>query len=240
MPVFQLTDDLLFPPPRLAREDGLLAVGGDLTPERLILAYSQGIFPWYAAGEPILWWSPAPRLILLPGEFHCSRRLSRQLRQGLFEVTMDTAFAQVVEGCANAGGRRKSGTWILPEMAEAYGVLHELGFAHSVECWQNGELAGGLYGVALGGVFFGESMFSRAANSSKAALAALCGQLVRWRFTCLDCQMHTPHLERLGAREIDREAFEELLDAGLARPTRRSRWQFDAAPPGRTPGRERA
>lgn len=209
MPVFQLPDDLLFPPPRLAREDGLLAVGGDLSPERLILAYSQGIFPWYGPDEPILWWSPAPRLILIPAEFHCSRRLARQLRQGLFRVTMDRAFAEVMAGCANEGDRDEMGTWILPEMAEAYQTLHQLGFAHSVECWQNEELVGGLYGVALGGIFFGESMFSRAANSSKVALATLCRQLDRWGFTCLDCQMRTPHLLRLGAKEVSREAFEE-------------------------------
>jgi len=226
MPVFQLSDDLLFPPPRLAREDGLLAVGGDLSPERLILAYSQGIFPWYSAGEPILWWSPAPRLILIPAEFHCSRRLGRQLRQGLFRVTMDRAFAEVMAGCASEGGRDELGTWILPEMATAYQRLHELGFAHSVECWQGEELAGGLYGIALGGIFFGESMFSRAANGSKVALASLCGQLDHWGFTCLDCQMQTPHLLRLGAREVSREAFETLLDQSLALPSRPGPWRF--------------
>ena len=227
MPVFQLTDALLFPPPRLAREDGLLAVGGDLTPERLILAYSQGIFPWYSEGEPILWWSPAPRLILLPEEFHCSRRLGRQLRQGLFRVTMDKAFTEVVAGCASEGERDEKGTWILPEMSAAYQTLHQLGFAHSVECWQEDELAGGLYGIALGGIFFGESMFSRAANSSKVALAHLCGQLAAWGFVCLDCQMRTPHLLRLGAREVSREAFEELLDQGLTLPSRPGPWRFD-------------
>ena len=203
MPVFRLTDELLFPPPDLARDDGLLAVGGDLSPERLLLAYSQGIFPWYSEGEPILWWSPTPRLILIPNEFHCSKRLARQIRQGLYRTSLDTAFREVINHCAGIRREHDNGTWIVPEMIEAYCRLHELGFAHSVECWQGNQLVGGLYGISLGGAFFGESMFSLAPNSSKIALATLCRKLARWDFDFIDCQMKTSHLQRLGAKEIN-------------------------------------
>ena len=147
MPVFRLVDEPLFPAPELAEPDGLLAVGGDLSPVRLLTAYAQGIFPWYAEGDPLLWWSPAPRLVLLPAEFHLPRRLRRTIASGRFTVTADTAFAEVVAACATASGRREQGTWITPEMRRAYVRLHELGYAHAVECWQQNELVGGLYGV---------------------------------------------------------------------------------------------
>jgi leucyl/phenylalanyl-tRNA--protein transferase len=229
MPVFQLSDELMFPPPQLARQDGLLAVGGDLAPERLLLAYRQGIFPWYSPGDPILWWAPSPRLILEPEKFHLSRRLARDIRKGTFRVTMDRAFREVIESCAQIREEQGPGTWISPEMIEAYWSLHEAGFAHSVECWQGGKLVGGLYGVSLGTVFFGESMFSRASNSSKVALAALCRQLALWDFEMIDCQMKTAHLERLGAREIPGEAFYRWLARCVREPTRRGTWRLESS-----------
>ncbi len=224
MPVFQLTHELLFPPPELARDDGLLAVGGDLSPERLLLAYSQGIFPWYSEGEPILWWSPTPRLILPPTEFHCSKRLARQIRQGIYRTSFDTAFREVISNCAGIS-RQDNGTWIITAMIEAYCQLHELGYAHSVECWQDDQLVGGLYGISLGGTFFGESMFSQEPNSSKIAFATLCRKLSGWDFDLIDCQMKTEHLLRLGAKEIDGLDFNSRLAASLTKATRRGNWQ---------------
>ncbi len=231
MPVFQLTAELLFPPPELARDDGLLAVGGDLSPERLLLAYSQGIFPWYSAGDPILWWSPSPRLILIPQDFHCSKRLARQIRQGAFQTRFDTAFREVISHCAGVRRASDNGTWIVPEMIEAYCRLHDLGYAHSVECWQGGHLVGGLYGVSLGGAFFGESMFSLVPNSSKIALAALCRRLGQWDFDLIDCQMKTAHLLRLGGEEINGHEFARRLNVSLAKPTRREPWRAQPAAP---------
>lgn len=224
MPVFQLTDEILFPPPELARDDGLLAVGGDLSPERLILAYSYGIFPWYSEGEPILWWSPRPRLVLVPQKFHCSKRLARQIRQGIFQTRFDTAFREVISHCAGIRRRHENSTWIVPEMIEAYCRLHELGFAHSVECWQGDDLVGGLYGVSLGGIFFGESMFSQAPNSSKIALAALCSKITAWDFDLVDCQMKTAHLQRLGAEEISGDEFSNRLATSIKKTTRTGKW----------------
>lgn len=224
MPVFRLSKKLVFPPPRLAIPEGLLAVGGDLSPDRLLLAYRSGIFPWYNEGEPILWWSPDPRLVLLPGEFHVSRRLARKLRQAPFRVTMDTAFRAVVEACAAVPRKAQAGTWILPEMVEAYTRLHELGYAHSIECWKDGRLAGGMYGVSLGRCFFGESMFHIVTDASKAALAALVDRAKQWQFTMIDCQVPNPHLIRLGAREMPRAQFLELLKTSLDAPDRRGSW----------------
>lgn len=228
MPVFQLEDILYFPPPELARDDGLLAIGGDLSPQRLLLAYQMGIFPWYAAGDPILWWAPAPRLILNPHDFHLSRRLGRELRQGKFDFTMDTAFRRVICACAEVRTDQHQPTWINPEMIEAYCLLHDLGYAHSLECWQQGLLVGGLYGVSVGGVFFGESMFSRVANSSKAALAVLARQLAAWDFDCIDCQMRTEHLLSLGAREVPGRYFFAMLQRSIQRADRRGKWQLEA------------
>jgi len=224
MPVFQLSDSLLFPPPALAREDGLLAVGGDLSVPRLLLAYQHGIFPWYSPGEPILWWSPNPRLVLFPEEFHLSKRLGRTIRQQVFSITFDTDFSGVINQCANLRLDDGEGTWLDEAMIRAYCKLHELGHAHSVECWREGKLAGGLYGVSLGAVFFGESMFSLVRDSSKVALAGLVERLKGWDFELIDCQVGTGHLQRLGAREIPGEEFSARLAQAVAKPSRQGRW----------------
>ena len=226
MPVFRLVDTPLFPAPELAEPDGLLAIGGDLRPDRLLMAYSQGIFPWFSEGDPILWWSPTPRLVLFPPEFHLPRRLRRTLSAGTFTVTADTAFAEVVAGCATAGDRREHGTWITPEMQQAYAGLHALGFAHSIECWQDGQLAGGLYGVCLDRVFFGESMFTRVTDASKVALAALVQQARQLGIALIDCQMTTDHLLRFGAREIERPEFQALLDEHITACLPQKKWRL--------------
>ena len=199
-----------FPDPELALEEpnGLLAAGGDLGPRRLLHAYRRGIFPWFSEGQPILWWSPDPRAVLWPDALRSSRSLRRTLRRGTFTVTGDTAFDRVVRECA-APRAGQDGTWITRGMAAAYGRLHRAGHAHSIECWRGADLAGGLYGVAIGRVFFGESMFSRAPDASKAALAHLC----TLGFDLIDCQLPNPHLARLGAVEMDRRRFRALLDA---------------------------
>jgi len=226
MPVYQLTDKLVFPPAELAEADGLLAIGGDLSPERLLLAYSNGIFPWFSEGDPILWWSPSPRLVIFPDEFKISKRLSRMVRQKKFTITMDSDFRQVMIACATADTRGEKGTWITGEMITAYCLLHDMGYAHSVECWFNGELAGGLYGIYLGGVFFGESMFSRQPNGSKVALVHLVQKLLTWDFDLIDCQMRTEHLMQFGAREIPGPEFQKLLAKSMSRSTQTDKWVF--------------
>ncbi len=228
MPIFRLNEEIIFPPPHLA-EDGLLAVGGDLSRERLLLAYRNGIFPWYSDDQPILWWSPDPRMIITPGGFHCSRSLARVLKKKRFSFTLDTAFRDVIDACAAVPRAGQEGTWITSAMRDAYVELHEAGFAHSVECRQDGQLVGGLYGVSLGAAFFGESMFSRASNASKAALARLVRQLDAWGIRLIDCQMTTPHLRRLGGREVPRAVFLNLLHRAMAHPTRSGRWRFTDA-----------
>jgi len=225
MPVYQLSEKLVFPPAGLAEKNGLLAIGGDLSPERILLAYSSGIFPWFSEGDPILWWSPSPRLVIFPDEFKIPRRLSRLLRQKKFSVTMDKAFHQVITACATIGKRLDKGTWITRDMLAAYRRLHDMGYAHSIECWQEDELAGGLYGISLGGFFFGESMFSRQPNSSKVALVFLVKKLLEWDFDLLDCQMKTAHLMQFGAREIPGSEFQKLLAKSMSRPTQRGKWQ---------------
>ena len=227
MTVYRLGREALFPDPREAEADGLLAVGGDLRPERLLAAYACGIFPWYERA-PILWFSPDPRMLLVPAEFHASRRLLRRLRQGAFELRLDTAFGEVIRACATVKRRGARGTWITPDMIEAYCALHELGFAHSCEAWSGDALVGGLYGVSLGAAFFAESMFHRRDDASKAALAALVWQLEAWGFELLDAQLHTPHLEALGLREWPRERYLDALARALERPTRRGRWTLSA------------
>jgi leucyl/phenylalanyl-tRNA--protein transferase len=227
MPVYALSEQLAFPPPRLASSEGLLAIGGDLSEERLLLGYSQGIFPWYSKGEPILWWSPDPRLVLYPREFHVSASLRRVIRRGEFTVTLDRSFREVISSCRRVHLRKDKGTWILPEMIEAYCRLHESGFAHSVEAWKEGRLAGGLYGISLGRCFFGESMFSRSANASKVALAALVKLVASIEFHFIDCQMRTAHLVRLGAREIPRAQYLEELKRALEAPSLIGRWTLD-------------
>ena len=225
MPVFLLSEELIFPPVHLAAEGGLLAVGGDLSLERLLLAYGRGIFPWYVEGEPILWWSPDPRLILYPEEIYVSRSLKRTLNTGMFEVTMDRAFDRVIRACARSRLQKGEATWIGADMIQAYGRLHENGFAHSVEAWQGKELAGGLYGVSLGGCFFGESMFTSASNASKVAFVHLARQLSDWSFTLIDCQVTTGHLMRFGAQEVSRPVFLDLLKTALELPTRQGTWE---------------
>jgi len=196
---------------------GLLAAGGDLSPARLINAYRHGIFPWYSDDQPILWWSPAPRCVLYPDTVHISRRLRRRYNQGLFTLTCDRAFADVIAACANPR-HDHDGTWIGAEMQRAYIQLHEMGVAHSVEVWKDDELAGGIYGLALGKVFFGESMFSRTTDASKIALVALCRQLHEWGFNLLDCQISNPHLVSMGTKDISRAEFEAHLKSASDAP----------------------
>lgn len=232
MPVFLIGPQLAFPPPQLSEPDGLLALGGDLSARRLLLAYRHGIFPWFSAGSPILWWSPDPRTVLFPRELHVSRRLQRQLRQERFEVKADSAFDQVISCCAANRRPGREDTWITPEMKKAYIRLHGMGYAHSIEAWRDGRLAGGLYGVSLGSLFFGESMFTLESNASKVALARLAEKAIEWGFRLIDCQMHTEHLSGLGARGIPRDEFLQHLKEGLLSPDRRGKWtqEFAAAP----------
>ena len=225
MPVYQLIPELsLFPPTEEAEEDGLLAIGGDLTKERLLAAYSKGIFPWYEIGQPILWWSPDPRLVLIPEELKISRSLRKVLRKQKFEIRVDSSFQQVIKACADVRKRQDEGTWIIPEMQQAYTDLHEEGFAHSIESWLDGKLAGGLYGISLGQCFFGESMFSTRNDSSKVALVALVDFSIQVGIKMIDCQMTTTHLLSLGAREIKRKVFLKKLKKCLEQPTLKGNW----------------
>ena len=226
MPVYQLTDKLVFPPPEHADPDGLLAVGGDLSMKRLLLAYRMGLFPWYAEDTPILWWSPDPRLMLKPKDLCVSKRLARTIKQGPFKITLDQAFEDVIRGCAHVKRTRQKGTWIMDEMIDAYCCLHQDGYAHSVESWQDGKLVGGLYGVALGRAFFGESMFARVSDASKIAFVHLTRLLALWNFSLIDCQVTTSHLASFGAREVPRAEFLKLLKAALRYKTRQGKWEF--------------
>lgn len=221
-------DRLEFPPAEtaLTQPAGLLAAGGDLSVARLELAYRSGIFPWYEQGQPILWWSPDPRAVIRPGEEHVSRSLRRRLARDDYEVTLDRAFAEVVAACA-APREEDGGTWITDDMADAYGRLHRAGLAHSVEVWMDGELAGGLYGVAIGCCFFGESMFHRRTDASKIAFVHLLGQLGAWRFPLVDCQLPNPHLARLGVHPMRRGAFLAELRLLVERPGRPGPWTLD-------------
>lgn len=230
MPIFALTDEPVFPHPELARDDGLLAVGGDLSVDRLLAAYRMGIFPWYSDGTPILWWSPNPRLVLFPEEMNISRRLQRKIRQGRFKITFDTAFQRVVHSCAQVHRRKEGSTWITREMAAAYCRLHRAGFAHSVETWCENHLAGGIYGVFLGGCFFGESMFTKVSDASKAALAGLVGYLIHAGCKVIDCQVTTAHMVRMGAREIPRRVFLAYLAESESSKTQQGKWVHAALP----------
>lgn len=226
MPVFRLDDRLVFPPVHLA-EDGLLALGGDLRPERLLLGYSTGIFPWYAENLPILWHSPDPRMVMTTADLVVQKSLRKVIRRRPYELRMDTAFGDVLAGCASVPRPGQVGTWLIPEMVDAYTRLHELGFAHSIEAWSDGALVGGLYGVSLGAAFFGESMFARATDASKIAFVAAARQLDAWGVGLVDCQVHTEHLERFGAYEVSRQDYLEMLRGALDHPTRRGRWAFE-------------
>ena len=224
-----LERDAPFPPVRgaLKEPNGLLAAGGDLSPERLLEGYRHGIFPWFSEGDPILWWSPDPRTVLFPAELKISRSLGKTLRNRSYEVRFDSAFNEVIASCA-APREGVSGTWISDAMIEAYLELHRLGHAHSVETWIGDELAGGLYGVAIGGVFFGESMYSRGRDASKIALAALVARVKAEGIGLIDCQMHTRHLETLGAREIPRARFSRLLEELIHYPRSPGMWSGES------------
>ena len=228
MPIYRLVDEPLFPPPDYADPSGLLAVGGDLSNERLLEAYRLGIFPWYSEDQPILWWSPDPRLILDLEDFKVSRSLRKTLKKEVFQVTFDHAFEEVIRACASVPREAQNGTWITDEMQEAYVNLHGLGYAHSVESWFGGKLAGGLYGVSLGKCFFGESMFHLKTDASKVALATLVEKLKSWEFHFIDSQMTTEHMLRLGAKELPRRIFLKRLQLALRYPTRRWRWRADS------------
>ena len=235
MPVFQLPRDIVFPDPDFAEPDGLLAIGGDLSPERLLAAYRLGIFPWYSEGEPILWWSPAPRLVLIPEEFHCPKRLARTIRQGVFTVTMDTDFAGVIDHCAKIRITSGEGTWITSAMKSAYIGLHGRGYAHSVECYLEGRLVGGLYGVCIDRIFFGESMFSLVSNASKVALAALVRQCVIRKIKIIDCQITTAHLLKLGAKEVSRARFQTFLQTCIDEGMPQEPWSGEETAPSGPP-----
>jgi len=216
-------ESVTFPPSHCATAEGLLAVGADLRPETLLAAYRRGIFPWYNPGQPILWWTPDPRAVLYPERLRISRSLRKALADPAWEIRYDSAFRAVMQACA-APRPTQRGTWIGPDMVQAYGVLHAHGVAHSVEAWRDGVLAGGLYGVALGGAFFGESMFSRVTDASKVALAHLVQHLRAWGYALIDCQVGSDHLRRLGAEDIPRALFEQQLAAALPHPGRPGPW----------------
>jgi leucyl/phenylalanyl-tRNA--protein transferase len=235
VPIYRLPREPVFPEPHQAEGDGLLAVGGDLSPERLLQAYAAGIFPWFSEGNPILWWSPDPRMVLLPEWVHVPRSLARTLRRGRYDVRADTAFSQVIRRCADAPRPGQDGTWITDDMVFAYERLHRLGFAHSFEAWEGDALVGGLYGVSLGAAFFGESMFAEHPDASKVAFARAVGWLASWGVELVDCQVRTEHLARFGAREMPRDEFLDRLERALTKPTRRGRWELPPPPGGPAP-----
>jgi leucyl/phenylalanyl-tRNA---protein transferase len=224
MPVYALTDKLVFPDPNLATEDGLLAVGGDLSSERLMLAYSKGIFPWFSEGDPILWWSPDPRIILFPNKLRVYKSFKQTLRNNQYTVKLDSSFEKVIDACSVISRVGQDGTWITSEMKKAYINLHQLGYAHSIETYLDEELVGGLYGVSLGRVFFGESMFYFRRDASKVALYSLIQTLIKWEFHFIDAQVETGHLLNLGAESIPRNEFLVLLENALNYPTIKGKW----------------
>ncbi|MFK7926438.1 MAG: leucyl/phenylalanyl-tRNA--protein transferase [Bacteroidia bacterium] len=225
MPVYALTDDIFFPPPQLANPEGILAVGGDLRPERLLLAYHMGIFPWYSEYEPIVWWSPDPRCILETNQLKVSKSMRQILRRAGFRISFDQAFGTVIQECRKIKRKGQRGTWITDEMETSYCSLHEMGFAHSVEVWENEKLVGGLYGVSVGRCFFGESMFSRASNASKAGFITLVQHLQAAGFQWIDCQIYNDHLGSLGASEISRESFLARLAHDIKLDTLQGNWE---------------
>jgi leucyl/phenylalanyl-tRNA--protein transferase len=228
--IFQLAKapDYRFPDVEYAGPEGLLAVGGDLDTGRILAAYRHGIFPWYSEDQPILWWSPDPRAVLLPENLKISRSLKKTLRKKIFRVTLDQRFADVIQACADIRrGEEDTGTWITPDMMNAYSKLHELGYAHSVEVWHEDKLVGGLYGIALGKAFFGESMFSRMTDASKTGFCYLVRQLEKWGFRFIDCQVESAHLASLGAKPIPRKQFIEMLKETLKFEDQASHWVAD-------------
>jgi len=216
MPIYKLSDDLVFPDPSLSEDDGLLALDGDLSPERLLLAYANGIFPWFSEGEPILWWSPNPRFIVYPKDIKISHSMKKLLKKNTYKISFDTCFRDVISNCSKL--RKETGTWITNDMIEAYCKLHELGYAHSVETWFDGKLVGGLYGISMGKCFFGESMFSTMDNASKVAFITFGKLLAEKGFSIIDCQVHTNHLESLGAINMTRDNFLELIKKEISIP----------------------
>ncbi len=225
MPVFVLNDKLIFPSPEQAEKDGLLAIGGDLSPERLLLAYSKGIFPWYSEGQPILWWSPDPRMVLFPDAFKKHKNLRRTITSNKFEVRLDHRFEEVIDRCSQVERKDQLDTWITNDMKDAYIGLHRSGFCHSVETYVGGDLVGGLYGLSLGGAFFGESMFHLVTDASKVALWHLVELANRWNFDMIDVQQNTSHLRSLGAQTIDRKKFLLLLNESLKKETKIGNWE---------------
>ncbi len=223
--------DARFPDPAEAEQDpnGLLAIGGDLSSERLLMAYRRGVFPWFSTGQPLLWWSPDPRMVLFPEDLRISRSLRKSIRRKGYEVSMDQAFDRVIDACAQPRAD-ESGTWLVPEMIEAYRNLHRLGYAHSVETWLDGHLVGGLYGIAVGRIFFGESMFTRATDASKVALVFLLNCMTRWDLELVDCQVYTEHLETLGAKQIPRTEFQRIVETETMQSARAIRWDIQRSP----------
>jgi len=225
--IFRLPAEHVFPDPELAETSGLLAIGGDLHPRRIMRAYRQGIFPWYADDQPILWWSPDPRSVLIPSRLKIQRSLKKRLRQAPYTIRLDTAFADVIRGCGSIPRVDQDGSWITPDMEESYNQLHEQGYAHSAEAWLDDVLVGGLYGVVLGGVFFGESMFSQASDASKIAFVHLVRQLELWGVELIDCQLQTDHLDRFGAEFMPRCTFIETIDRLADKQVTPPQWSFD-------------
>ena len=229
MPIYALDKNYLtFPPPNMAEDDGMLAIGGDLSPERLLVAYSMGIFPWFSEHEPILWWSPNPRCVLYPKDLKISKSMKQVFRKKIFHITADQDFRSVISACQQQPRLGQSGTWITPEMLEAYCELHQMGFAHSIEVWNaSNDLVGGLYGISLGSCYFGESMFARQSNASKAGFITLVHNLQKWGIDLIDCQIHTNHLESLGAVEIPRPYYLDLLKQAVMSKTIRGKWELE-------------
>jgi len=232
LPWLSLSNDNQFPPIEDAFEDGLVAAGGDLSPKRILNAYRQGLFPWFNKGDPILWWSPNPRMVLFTDKIKLSKSLKKTLRTSSFTITFNQAFEQVMTACSQPRSdlreEQDNATWIHPEMIEAYVTLHQQGYAHSIECWQGDELVGGLYGVAIGKMFFGESMFSRVRDSSKITLVALCQQLNRWGFELIDCQVYSDHLASLGAEEIQQADFIKYINELCQQEKASETWLLDS------------
>jgi leucyl/phenylalanyl-tRNA--protein transferase len=224
MPVIILDEAIRFPNPNFSGKEGLLAIGGDLSPERLLKAYENGIFPWFGDDSPILWWSPDPRMILIPGEFKKSKSLLQTIRRGHFEVRFDENFGNVIRHCAKSARKHEDGTWILPEMISSYTTLHKMGFAHSVETYLEGKLVGGLYGLSIGRAFFGESMFYLERDASKVAFAALVERMMQWEFHFIDAQQQTTHLKSLGALAVPRAKFLKMLREAVKFPSITGKW----------------